>query len=108
MEGGRRNLTGLDVIEVLGKDCKEKLRKVNFENHKIHYQESMMIYDLVLSFHLLIFEGYFECMRLLLNNKVPSSLERSHVAPTPVAASIYELVMNPISYAATCKDTQFR
>ena len=40
MEGGLfhlRNLTGLDLIEVLGKDCKEKLRKVNFENHKNHY-----------------------------------------------------------------------
>ncbi|XP_045160514.2 ubiquitin-protein ligase E3C-like [Mercenaria mercenaria] len=55
----------------------------------------------------LIDAGYFECMRMLLNKKVPSSLGRSHVAPTPVAASIYELVMNPISYAAICKDVQF-
>lgn len=51
--------------------------------------------------------GYFEYMRQLLNTKVPASLERNHEAPTPMAASIYELIMSPISYAATYNQPAF-
>ena len=54
------------------------------------------------------FPDYFDSMRVLLNCKVPSSLEKSSKPPTPVSASIYELVMAPISYAASSKDRQFR
>ena len=52
--------------------------------------------------------GYFDSMRVLLNSKVPSSLEKSTQPPTPVSASIYDLIMAPISYAASAKDRLFR
>jgi len=51
---------------------------------------------------------YFGVMRCLLDDKVPGSLERSADSPTPVAASIYELIMAPIRFTNTCKDTAFR
>ncbi|KAK3607654.1 hypothetical protein CHS0354_010642 [Potamilus streckersoni] len=55
----------------------------------------------------LVENGYFICMRHLLNAKVPSSLERSNTPPTPVAASIYDLIMSPISFAASTNDRKF-
>ncbi|XP_052278265.1 ubiquitin-protein ligase E3C-like isoform X2 [Dreissena polymorpha] len=55
----------------------------------------------------LIEKGYFECMRRLLEHKVPGSMERGPQPPTPVAGSILDLVMQPICYAAQCKDSAF-
>ncbi|KAH3832186.1 hypothetical protein DPMN_105464 [Dreissena polymorpha] len=52
--------------------------------------------------------GYFECMRRILEHKVPGSMERGPQPCTPVAARILDLVMQPICYAAQCKDSAFR
>ncbi|KAL5017056.1 hypothetical protein ScPMuIL_006645 [Solemya velum] len=51
--------------------------------------------------------GYFETMRILLNEKVPASLEQSPDPPTPVAASIYDLIMTPISFAVSANNKSF-
>ncbi|XP_067028528.1 ubiquitin-protein ligase E3C-like [Acropora muricata] len=40
--------------------------------------------------------GYFRYLRALLNARVPSSLEPSPSPPTPLAAAIRDLVMNPL------------
>ncbi|XP_076462782.1 ubiquitin-protein ligase E3C-like [Babylonia areolata] len=55
----------------------------------------------------LIAHGYFECMKEILNEKVPSSLERSPTPPTPVAASVLELIMSPVSFATATSDRAF-
>ncbi|KAK3089067.1 hypothetical protein FSP39_000528 [Pinctada imbricata] len=47
----------------------------------------------------LIEKGYFHQMRVILEAKVPSSLEKSHHPPTPQAESIFSLIMNPIVFA---------
>ena len=44
--------------------------------------------------------GYFRYLRVLLNAKVPSSLEPSTVPPTPMAAAIRDLVMNPLYFSS--------
>ena len=54
------------------------------------------------------FTGYFECMKEILNQKVPSSLERSSTPPTPVAASVLDLIMSPVSFATATADKAFR
>lgn len=43
--------------------------------------------------------GYFHQMRVILEAKVPTSLEKSHHPPTPQADSIFSLIMNPIVFA---------
>lgn len=47
-------------------------------------------------------------MKELLNQKVPSGLEKSPVPPTPVAGSILDLIMSPISFATATADKAFR
>lgn len=42
------------------------------------------------------FPGYFRYLRALLNARVPSSLEPSVTAPTPLAAAIRDLVTSPV------------
>lgn len=54
------------------------------------------------------FAGYFECMKEILDQKVPSSLERSTIPPTPVAASVLDLIMSPVSFATATADKAFR
>ena len=44
--------------------------------------------------------GYFRYLRVLLNARVPSSLEPSTVSPTPMAAAIRDLVMNPLYFSS--------
>ncbi|KAK2569745.1 Ubiquitin-protein ligase E3C [Acropora cervicornis] len=49
--------------------------------------------------------GYFRYLRALLNARVPSSLEPSPSPPTPLAAAIRDLVMNPLQLTkAACND----
>ncbi|XP_025111485.1 ubiquitin-protein ligase E3C-like isoform X2 [Pomacea canaliculata] len=55
----------------------------------------------------LIKNDYFERMKELLNQKVPSGLEKSPVPPTPVAGSILDLIMSPISFATATADKAF-
>ncbi|KAK7488482.1 hypothetical protein BaRGS_00020267 [Batillaria attramentaria] len=55
----------------------------------------------------LIKHGYFRCMKELLDQKVPASLERSEMPPTPVAGSIFDLIMSPISFATSTADKAF-
>ena len=43
--------------------------------------------------------GYFRYLRALLNARVPSSLEPSVVAPTPMAAAIKDLIMSPLHFS---------
>lgn len=52
----------------------------------------------------LINQGYFDYMRMILEAKVPSNLEKSSVPPTPQADSIFSLIMAPIVYAT--EDTE--
>ena len=47
-------------------------------------------------------------MRKLLNSRVPSSLERTTTPPTPVAETIFHLIMYPVSFAVTLSDENFR
>ena len=51
-------------------------------------------YPALLTF--LCVSGYFRYLRALLNARVPSSLEPSPSPPTPLAAAIRDLVMNPL------------
>ena len=44
--------------------------------------------------------GFFRYLRVLLNARVPSSLEPSTVPPTPMAAAIRDLVMNPLYFSS--------
>ncbi|XP_046334142.2 ubiquitin-protein ligase E3C-like [Haliotis rufescens] len=55
----------------------------------------------------LVQRGYFECMYTLLTEKVPSSIEKTTIPPTPAASSIFELIMNPLSFAASATDKTF-
>ncbi|CAH3116275.1 unnamed protein product [Pocillopora meandrina] len=48
----------------------------------------------------LVRNGYFRYLRVLLNARVPSSLEPSTVSPTPMAAAIRDLVMNPLYFSS--------
>ena len=48
----------------------------------------------------ILLPGYFRYLRVLLNAKVPSSLEPSTVPPTPMAAAIRDLVMNPLYFSS--------
>lgn len=52
--------------------------------------------------------GYFDYMRMILEAKVPSNLEKSSVPPTPQAGSIFSLIMAPIVYATEDKEKIFR
>ncbi|XP_035826355.1 ubiquitin-protein ligase E3C isoform X2 [Aplysia californica] len=56
----------------------------------------------------LINRGYFGCLRKLLNFRVPASLEKTSVPPTPVAESIFDLIMSPVSFAVASSDKYFR
>ncbi|XP_074640383.1 ubiquitin-protein ligase E3C-like [Tubulanus polymorphus] len=49
---------------------------------------SLMIY--------LVEKGYFQVMRKLLENRVPSSLESSPIPPTPVAGAILDFIKKPL------------
>ncbi|CAG5130999.1 unnamed protein product [Candidula unifasciata] len=56
----------------------------------------------------LVNAGYFRCLRKLLSSRVPPSLEESAVPPTPVAESIFDLIMSPVSFAVSMSDKLFR
>ncbi|BFZ16582.1 hypothetical protein BsWGS_19621 [Bradybaena similaris] len=56
----------------------------------------------------LVNAGYFGCLRKLLNSRVPPSLEESAAPPTPVAESIFDLIMTPVSFAVSVSDQPFR
>ncbi|XP_059156173.1 ubiquitin-protein ligase E3C-like [Physella acuta] len=56
----------------------------------------------------LVNKGYFNCLRKLLNSRVPASLEKTSVPPTPIAESIFELIMSPVSFAVTAADKSFK
>ncbi|CAL1546585.1 unnamed protein product [Lymnaea stagnalis] len=52
--------------------------------------------------------GYFSCLRKLLNSRVPTSLEKNSVPPTPIAASIFDLIMSPVSFAISAENKTFK
>ncbi|ESP01317.1 hypothetical protein LOTGIDRAFT_111732 [Lottia gigantea] len=52
---------------------------------------SSIIYHIVKS-------GYFVCLKELLKNKVPSSIEKSSTPPTPIASSLFNLIMIPVQF----------
>ncbi|CAH1772399.1 unnamed protein product [Owenia fusiformis] len=45
----------------------------------------------------LVERGYFKCMYALINGRVPDSIENSPTPPTPMAASVYELLVKPLA-----------
>ena len=47
-----------------------------------------------------IFEGYYSCMRVLLETKVPDSIEKTVTPPTPIAATIFDLIRAPLSFVS--------
>jgi hypothetical protein len=47
-------------------------------------------------------------MRMILEAKVPSNLEKSSAPPTPQAGSIFSLIMAPIVYATEDTEKIFR
>ena len=47
-------------------------------------------------------------MRALIDGKIPASLEYTVSAPTPVAASIFDLVMTPLTFVKDGADSDFR
>ncbi len=66
-----------------------------------HYFE----HTLVISCYLL---GFFKVMRVLVEEKIPSSIERTINAPTPLAGSILELLKTPILHITQYNDPKFR
>uniref|UniRef100_A0A2C9KEQ7 Ubiquitin-protein ligase E3C n=1 Tax=Biomphalaria glabrata TaxID=6526 RepID=A0A2C9KEQ7_BIOGL len=56
----------------------------------------------------LVNKEYFGCLRKLLNSRVPASLEKTTVPPTPIAESIFDLIMSPVSFAVSAPDKTFR
>ncbi|KAK3800090.1 hypothetical protein RRG08_015057 [Elysia crispata] len=56
----------------------------------------------------LVKKGYFPCLRQLLNNRVPASLEKTAVPPTPIAESIFDLIMSSVNFAVMTSDKKFR
>ena len=47
-------------------------------------------------------------MNVLINERIPSSLERTTHPPTPVAASIYDLVMKPVQLVSSSANSNYR
>ena len=53
--------------------------------------------------------GYYECMQVLVQEKIPSSIEFTVAAPTPLAASILDLIRKPLdAVAANPNNLDFR
>ena len=52
--------------------------------------------------------GYFKVMKVLIEEKIPSSLERTIKPPTPIAGSILDLVKTPILHVTEYEDPEFR
>ena len=52
--------------------------------------------------------GYFKVMKVLIEEKIPSSLERTINPPTPMAGSILDLVKTPILHVTEYDDPDFR
>ncbi|XP_070563134.1 ubiquitin-protein ligase E3C-like [Ptychodera flava] len=52
----------------------------------------------------LIDKGYFQSIRILLDERVPSSIEMSPNPPTPIAATALELVLRPIKLTDQLKN----
>ncbi|OWF54780.1 ubiquitin-protein ligase E3C-like [Mizuhopecten yessoensis] len=77
----------------------ELYRSHKFTEHKEGPVHHLWLY--------LINHGYFDYMRVILEAKVPSDLERTAVAPTPLADSILGLIMGPVSFAIQHKGQPF-
>ena len=59
--------------------------------------------------YILHLAGYYECMRVLVQEKIPSSIEHSVTAPTPLAATILDLIRKPLdAVTANPTNTVFR
>ncbi|XP_014775603.1 ubiquitin-protein ligase E3C [Octopus bimaculoides] len=58
-------------------------------------------------FEFLCNKGYFKSLRILLNIKVPSRIERCHHPPIPIAESIFDLIMKPVNIAVASGDKGF-
>ncbi|KAI0217696.1 Ubiquitin-protein ligase E3C [Lamellibrachia satsuma] len=56
----------------------------------------------------LINQGYYKCMRALLEGRIPASLEQTVAPPTPFAASILELVKKPVMFARYTNNAGFQ
>lgn len=56
----------------------------------------------------LINQGYYKCMRSLLEGRVPASIEKMVAPPTPLAASILELVKKPVTFARHTNSANFQ
>lgn len=67
--------------------CREDAEKILHENSYKHL-ENIFIY--------LIEHKYFEQLRKLVDNKVPSMLEPSAVAPTPISKCLADMIMRPL------------
>ncbi len=55
-----------------------------------------------------LFSGYYKCMRVLIEHRIPFSIEHTLVAPTPLAASIMDLIYKPLSLTSYAHDSKFR
>ncbi|CAE1170740.1 UBE3C [Acanthosepion pharaonis] len=58
-------------------------------------------------FEFLCNKGYLKSLRVLLNAKVPVSLEKSPNPPVPIAESIFDLIMRPVNFAVSSGNKQF-
>lgn len=94
-------------LETSIRDCKSfaiQLRMLEvFTSHNSYYNPNdpaRSRKDAAMVTVYLVRNGYFRYLRVLLNAKVPSSLEPSTVPPTPMAAAIRDLVMNPLYFSS--------
>ncbi|XP_067931965.1 ubiquitin-protein ligase E3C-like [Watersipora subatra] len=52
----------------------------------------------------LVANGYFRTMRLLCDHRIPDSLDKGTVAPTPLAASLLALICRPLAIPCTTEN----
>jgi len=81
--------TGVSAYKLPSKD----IQHVNGSTNHIQGNAEDHLHKVLLS---LITNGYFSCMKSLLVARVPDSLEHSASPPTPMAASILQLIMKPL------------
>lgn len=58
--------------------------------------------------YLILISGYFREIRKLLEDKTPPLYGPSASAPTPLAASLFALLLRPFSYVLQMNDPEFK
>nr|CAD7395950.1 unnamed protein product [Timema poppensis] len=69
--------------------------------------DSLAVTHLTHTFTFLVHKGYFQQVRILLDNKVPPLLEPSPTPPTPLASCLFDMITRPVNLVTIVTNTEF-